>query len=104
MKLIRTGRNKAINRMIKHNREIREYSPSVDLLDWYAWPGGYPLFYMTKDNGVLCPKCANENFTLVNNHADEQWYIVEYDVNYEDDSMYCDNCSNQIESAYGEDT
>src|SRR5437899_2447381 len=25
----------------------------------YAWPGGYPIVYMAKDNGILCPKCAN---------------------------------------------
>ena len=25
----------------------------------YAWPGGYPVIYITEDNGVLCPDCAN---------------------------------------------
>lgn len=20
----------------------------------YAWPGGYPILYMAKDNGILC--------------------------------------------------
>ena len=27
----------------------------------YAWPGGYPVYYVTADSGVLCPKCANED-------------------------------------------
>lgn len=102
--IVKTNRDKTINRMIKHNRETRQYSPKVDLLDWYAWPGGYPLFYLTADNGALCPQCANENFNLCNDHNDSQWYIVAYDINYEDDSLFCDNCSKQIESAYGEDT
>lgn len=22
----------------------------------YAWPGGYPLFYVTSDGAALCPK------------------------------------------------
>lgn len=22
----------------------------------YAWPGGYPIFYIASDNGVLCPE------------------------------------------------
>ena len=25
----------------------------------YAWPGGYPVIYITEDSGVLCPNCAN---------------------------------------------
>jgi hypothetical protein len=24
----------------------------------YAWPGGYPVFYVTADAGILCPDCA----------------------------------------------
>jgi hypothetical protein len=26
----------------------------------YAWPGGYPIYYVAADNGVLCPVCAND--------------------------------------------
>jgi len=68
----------------------------------YAWPGGYPLFYITKDGGVLCPKCVNENLELVEGD-DPQWRIVAYDINYEDTELYCDNCNEKIESAYGDD-
>jgi len=68
----------------------------------YAWPGGYPLFYVTADNGVLCPKCANKNLTLTLK-GDDQWRIVTCDINYEDNSLYCDNCSGKIQSSYGED-
>ena len=71
-------------------------------LDYYAWPGGYPLFYITKDNNVLCPKCTNENIELLSDEHDSQWYIVGYDINYEDDSLYCDHCNERIESAYGD--
>ncbi len=61
----------------------------------YAWPGGYPVFYMDKGNNCLCPKCAEEN--------DEFSEPLEaYDVNWEDEMLYCDHCDNQIESAYGE--
>ena len=68
----------------------------------YAWPGGYPLFYITKDGGVLCSKCVNENLELVEGD-DPQWRIVAYDINYEDRELYCDNCNEKIESAYGDD-
>ena len=27
----------------------------------YAWPGGYQILYLTEDNGILCPDCANEH-------------------------------------------
>ena len=62
----------------------------------YAWPGGYQLFYLDRDNNVLCPACANEN-------DDFDPPISACDINYEDDFMFCEHCSNQIESAYGED-
>jgi hypothetical protein len=27
-------------------------------LSQWAWPGGYPLYYMVEDGGALCPTCA----------------------------------------------
>ena len=71
----------------------------------YAWPGGYPLFYLTADNGVLCSDCANMAVAedLAFDSTDEQWYLIDYDINYEDKNLYCDHCSNYIESAYGDD-
>lgn len=69
--------------------------------DKYAWPGGYPLYYFTKDGGCLCSKCATDNLeqTLGDDSA---WKIEQVDINYEDTSLYCDNCNKTIESAYGE--
>lgn len=62
----------------------------------YAWPGGYPMFYVDKECAVLCPKCANK--------ADEYSVpVVDYDVNWEDVDLYCDDCSSRIPSAYGDD-
>ena len=71
--------------------------------DYFAWPGGYPLFYITKDCEVLCPKCANENKELTEDIDDPQWYITNVDINWEDTTLYCDHCSKHIESAYGDD-
>jgi hypothetical protein len=68
----------------------------------YTDLGGYPLFYVTRDNGVLCPACANRNLKLTLGD-DPQWRIVDCDVNYEDPELYCDNCSERIESAYAEE-
>ena len=62
----------------------------------YAWPGGYPLFYLDAGNNLLCPKCANAN----EEYNDK---LVAYDVNYEDQNMHCDDCGARIEPAYEAD-
>lgn len=59
----------------------------------YAWPGGYPMFYVAKDSSVLCPTCANQ----------ETENIEAGDANWEDPDMHCDQCTRRIESAYAED-
>lgn len=84
--------------MPKHNEtaNITRMRSEDGQLPAYAFPGGYPLFYVNKKNNILCPKCANEN--------DEIFApIVDAGVNYEDAQLYCDQCSERIESAYAED-
>ena len=66
----------------------------------YAFPGGYLMFYITEDCGVLCPDCANENRELTYDPDDKQWYIIAADINHEDNGLFCDNCCKQIEAAY----
>ena len=69
----------------------------------YAWPGGYPLFAITDDGGCLCAKCCEiEGECIDGSYTGDGWHIVALDVNWEDDSLYCDHCGSQIESAYGE--
>lgn len=63
-------------------------------LSSWAWPGGYPIFYVTGDGMVVCPKCANTET------SDDP---IAADVNWEDASLFCDDCSQRIESAYAED-
>lgn len=74
----------------------------------YAWPGGYPLYYITKDCGVLCPKCANENLSLTMPDypeyrvANPDWEIVASEINWEDQHIFCDHCNDNIAPAYGD--
>jgi hypothetical protein len=77
-------------------------------LDAFAWPGGYPLYYLTYDNAVLCPACVNAEIVRVDaeiksQDRNDQFRVVGADVNYEDTSLFCDNCDKLIESAYGEE-
>jgi hypothetical protein len=75
----------------------------------FAWPGGYPIYYLAADNGCFCPDCANgKNGSLCQFPTldpecpdDRQWRIVGQDVHWEGEPIICDNCGAAIESAYG---
>jgi hypothetical protein len=69
----------------------------------YAWPSGYPIYYVTADGGVLCPGCANSDGTTNDANADDkQWYIVGQGINYEDADLVCDHCECTVEAAYAD--
>lgn len=70
----------------------------------WAWPGGYPIYHLCADSGVLCPKCANDNIEMTSDpDANPDWRVTHASINYEDKDLYCDHCSKPIESAYGND-
>jgi hypothetical protein len=70
----------------------------------YAWPGGYPLFAVTKDNYALCPECVEKNKDLIiESEYDPQWTLTSVEVNWENLSLFCCHCNSRIESAYGDD-
>lgn len=73
----------------------------------YAWPGGYPLYFVTSDGGVLSFDAARANRRLilesVSAHSNDGWRVIGVDVNWEDDSLYCDDTGARIPSAYGDD-
>lgn len=69
----------------------------------YAWPGGYPLYLITHDGGILHFDCARDNFRSIvwsiRNQINDGWLVCACEVNYESE-LYCDHCSELIESAY----
>jgi len=73
----------------------------------YAWPGGYPLFFITSDGAALSFDAVRENLRSVlwsmRNGVNDGWRVVGCDVNWEDASLFCDHTGNRIESAYTED-
>lgn len=84
-------------RKILGMRVCREPLPS------FAWPGGYPIFYLFRAGGVCCPKCANQNIVEIdgercNSHGG--WALAGSDLNYEDDDLVCDHCNCGIPAAY----
>jgi hypothetical protein len=69
----------------------------------YAWPGGYPIYYLAKDNDVpyagylvICPDCLNKE------KEEMGIEVSEFDINYEDNFLYCDFCNEQIEATYSD--
>jgi hypothetical protein len=62
----------------------------------YAWPGGYPIYYVDGEDNVLCASCANGD-------TDASQAAVEYGINWEDGELICDDCGNAIECAYPSD-
>lgn len=74
---------------------LDEYRNEKGKLPAYAWPGGYPLYYLDNKNNVLCPACANK--------SGMSSAPVAVDTNWEDPHLHCDDCSQRIESAYAED-
>lgn len=69
----------------------------------FAWPGGYPIYYFTEDNGTLCPECANgrHGSEAGNVNPDPQWRLIGCETHWEGEPLTCDHCNAQIESAYG---
>lgn len=66
----------------------------------YTTVGGYSIFYLDARDNAVCSECATESH--LNNEEIDSFKIVGYAINYETE-MYCDRCSEKIESAYGED-
>ena len=64
--------------------------------------GCYPLFYVTKDGGELCAKCATADGQLTDPH-DPQWFLVGADVHWEGEPIVCAHCGDEIAPAYPED-
>ena len=83
----------------------------------YAWPGGYPTYYVCEDGSVLSFESAYENrdliceamqddqFSHVTNNwqsMEEAWRVVAQEINWEDGNLICDHSNKRIESAYAE--
>lgn len=61
----------------------------------YAFPGGYPLVYYTRDGMTICADCASKE-------VDYSQEAIAYDVYWEGPAIVCDDCGVEIESAYGD--
>lgn len=72
----------------------------------YAWPGGYPCYFVTSDGEALSFDSARSNrrniLESIANGWNDGWNIIGMGVNWEDSNLFCAHNGKQIESAYGE--
>ena len=73
----------------------------------YAWPGGYPTFFITSDGASLSHEAVRDNLRSIlesiKHNQRDGWKIEALDVNWEDPDLICDHTGDRIESAYAED-
>lgn len=71
----------------------------------YAWPGGYPLYFITDDGAALSFDYAKKNARRIISSLREKsrdgWRVVACEVNWEDGSLWCESGA-RIESAHAE--
>lgn len=76
----------------------------------YAWPGGYPLYFVMADGEALSFAAAKaERRAIIEAISDKAkgypnngWVPAALDINYEDGELYCAHTNERIESAYAE--
>ncbi len=73
----------------------------------FAWPGGYPLYYLDSRNKSMCVKCARS--ADMNPEMEVVDLPVVCGINWENAFLFCDapfaadDCTDRIESAYADD-
>lgn len=73
----------------------------------YAWPGGYPCYWIMADGGACAFNVAkSERRLMLSELADpapnDQWRPIALEINWENGALYCDHTGERIESAYAE--
>ena len=73
----------------------------------WAWPGGYPLFFVTSDGEALSFRSAEQeqetiSEAIAEGRKDDSWFVIGVEINYEDAELYCCHSGERIESAYAE--
>lgn len=73
----------------------------------YAWPGGYPLYFIAYDGSPLSFETVKENYKEVL-YATKYfgdfsgWSVERCEVNWENSELRCSHSNEPIECAYGE--
>ena len=74
----------------------------------YAWPGGYPLYFLAADGSALSFDAVRREIRQViralrHPGTDRDWQIVAISTNWEDESLFCAHTGQLISCAYSDD-
>ena len=71
-------------------KEIADYVSETA----FAWPGGYEMFALTDDGGVLCRLCcATERDLIAASYPGDGWHATAFDHEGNTDAhVECDHC------------
>lgn len=73
----------------------------------YAWPGGYPLYFLASDGEAISFAAAEQNAPLIRDaiiaKSRDGWRVVGVCVNWEDGFLFCAHTGEQIQCAYGDE-
>jgi len=73
----------------------------------YAWPGGYPMFFVCRDGAALSYQAAADHkhmiIEAIKYGIAADWRVIGFEINWEDANLYCDHTGKRIESAYAEE-
>lgn len=75
-----------------------------DLAEPYAWPGGYPRFFVCSDGAALSYKAAQQHRQTIRRsirtNSEDGWRVVACAINWEEPDLICDHTGEPIQSAY----
>lgn len=95
-----------------YKRTHREIKTTADLkatlrAGKYAWPGGYPMYFITSDGAALNFSTVREELCNVldsiKRGSSGGWRVVACDINYEGHDLIDAHTSESIECAYPKD-
>jgi hypothetical protein len=72
----------------------------------YAWPGGYPVYFVMADGEAMSFDAVKAERSRIEaeflDASDKAWQPVALEVNWEDSELYCAHTNARIESAYAD--
>jgi hypothetical protein len=72
----------------------------------YAWPGGYPCYFVTSDGAALSFAAAKQEcrniLEAIRDQDNSGWRVVGLDVNWDDPGLCCSHTGEKIGSAYAD--
>jgi hypothetical protein len=79
----------------------------ADLESPYAWPGGYPRYFVCADGEPLSFEEAKINQALIigaiRDEGEREWKVIGCEINWEDPDLVCVSSGKKIPSAYADD-